>query len=166
MNLLKELFAVLAREEVRYLLVGGVAVNLYGIERATGDIDLMIDLQEDNIRSFIRAADSFGLAPRVPVNIEDLADEDTRTAWREEKGMLVFSLFHRKHSYMLVDVLTEIPVDFDEAYSRRSTRDVDGIPIDVASIHTLIAMKEGTGRPQDEADIHHLRNLIGEDDDD
>lgn len=33
-------FAALEREGVGYVLIGGVAVNLHGLERATADIDV------------------------------------------------------------------------------------------------------------------------------
>ena len=36
-----EFFRALHEEGVRYVLVGGVAVNLHGVERATGDIDAL-----------------------------------------------------------------------------------------------------------------------------
>lgn len=35
------LFSALNKARVRYLVVGGIAVNIYGIERATADIDLV-----------------------------------------------------------------------------------------------------------------------------
>jgi len=37
---------------VRYIVVGGIAVNLYGIPRMTYDIDLMLDLEDKNLKNF------------------------------------------------------------------------------------------------------------------
>ena len=39
----ESLFSALNKGKVRYLVVGGIAVNLYGIERATADIDLFVE---------------------------------------------------------------------------------------------------------------------------
>ena len=39
----ESLFSALNKAKVRYLVVGGIAVNLYGIERATADIDLFVE---------------------------------------------------------------------------------------------------------------------------
>jgi len=39
LEILKNLFSVLNKEAVKYMVAGGIAVNLYGIERATADID-------------------------------------------------------------------------------------------------------------------------------
>jgi len=63
----------LNRKRVRYLVVGGVAVNLYGIERATGDLDLVVDLEDRNLKRFIRAMKELGFKPKVPVALNDLA---------------------------------------------------------------------------------------------
>lgn len=42
MRIFKKLFSQLNANHVRYLVAGGVAVNLYGIERATADIDIAL----------------------------------------------------------------------------------------------------------------------------
>ena len=39
-----DLFSSLNSNEVQYLVAGGWAVNLYGVERATGDLDLVVFL--------------------------------------------------------------------------------------------------------------------------
>ena len=49
----ERLFSVLNRNKIRYLVVGGIAVNLYGIERATADIDLVVDLEDRNLKRFV-----------------------------------------------------------------------------------------------------------------
>lgn len=49
---LKALFESLNNKSVRYLLCGGLAVNLYGIPRMTADIDLIIDWDEKNVELF------------------------------------------------------------------------------------------------------------------
>jgi hypothetical protein len=85
-----ELFRALQAHEVRYLVVGGLAVNLYGVERATMDVDLMLAMDTENLTRFIRAARGLGLTPVPPVQLESLAEEETRTeAWshRVEKSV-------------------------------------------------------------------------------
>ncbi len=65
MNLMKFFFKALQQENARYLVVGGVAANLHGIERATGDIDLMIDLEPVNVSRFLKTAKELGLTPKI-----------------------------------------------------------------------------------------------------
>ena len=46
-----DLFRTLQEAGVRYVVVGGLALNLHGIERSTMDIDLAIALDDDNLLS-------------------------------------------------------------------------------------------------------------------
>ena len=49
MKLFENLFSSLNKESVKYLVAGGIAVNLYGIERATADIDIVLKLAQKNL---------------------------------------------------------------------------------------------------------------------
>lgn len=46
MRIFKKLFPQLEANHVRYLVAGGVAVNLYGIERSTADIEYIVQRQK------------------------------------------------------------------------------------------------------------------------
>jgi len=155
------LFSALNAKGVRYLVAGGVAMNLYGIERATADIDVVLDLGEKNVRKFIGAAKELGLKPKAPVKLDDLADEEKRKAWADEKGMAVFSLFDPKNPFFLLDVFIEAPLDFAEVYERREKMRLGNMAIPVVPIKDLIRMKERSGRPQDKADVFYLRKILG-----
>lgn len=50
-----EVFRRLQEEGVRYLVVGGLAMNLHGIPRMTADIDLYVDLEKVNASRFLAA---------------------------------------------------------------------------------------------------------------
>ena len=41
--------------EVRYLVAGGLAVNVHGYLRFTKDVDLVVQLESDNIRRALAA---------------------------------------------------------------------------------------------------------------
>src|SRR5208337_5121963 len=73
-SMYEELLTVLNRQKVRYLVVGGVAVNLYGIERMTGDIDIIIEMSPANLERFLDAAQMLKLKPSIPVKYKDIAD--------------------------------------------------------------------------------------------
>ncbi len=52
-------------EKVKYLVVGGLAVNLHGVPRVTNDIDIIISFDEINVRKIMRAASALGYVPRL-----------------------------------------------------------------------------------------------------
>ncbi|MCX5884971.1 MAG: hypothetical protein NT096_03515 [Proteobacteria bacterium] len=158
----EEIAGSMNKKRVRYLVVGGVAVNLYGIERMTADLDLIVDLEESNLKKFISAMKELGYKPKVPVKAEDLISPAKRKEWIKEKGMKVFSFYHPKHPFRLIDVLIEIPVDFETAYAKRVKTKSSDVITPLASVDTLIRLKEIAGRPQDTADIYHLKRIKGE----
>lgn len=162
MEIFRRLFEALNKGGVEYLVCGGIAVNLYGIERATADLDLAVRLDEDNLGRFITAAKGLGLKPKMPVRLEDLNDQKKREGWRIEKGMVVFSLFDENAPFFLVNLLIDPQFDFKDAYRKRKETMLADIVIPFAPIEVLIGMKENTGRPQDKADVFYLRKIMEE----
>ena len=57
---IQELCDAFNKNDVRYLLVGGFAVNYHGYSRATGDLDLWIDDSESNKQKLLSALDKLG----------------------------------------------------------------------------------------------------------
>lgn len=162
MNIFRELFNTLKKERVKYMVAGGIAVNLYGIERATADIDIVVKLDKNNISRFVNAAKKLGLKPRIPVRLDDFVDERKREAWITEKGLRVFSLYEPNTPFFLLDIFVAVPFDFDEVYRRRSRMKLEDIIIPVIPIQELIKMKGNTGRPQDAADVYYLEKILEE----
>ena len=142
------------------MVAGGIAVNLYGIERATADIDIVVKLEEKNLAKFVQAAKRLGLKPKVPVALDEFISAEKRKHWMETKGMVVFSLFDPKSPFFLLDIFIEIPFDFDSVYKERRKMKLDNTTVPVVPIETLIEMKEKSGRPQDKADTFYLKKII------
>jgi len=154
-----DLFRALDRDEVRYLLIGGLAINIYGVERATMDIDLMLALDAANLQRFLRTAESLGLQPTLPVKLADLADQSRLRDWIDNKHMLAFALRPPVPSAPTVDILVQPKISFEEAHARRIEKDLGGFKLALASLDDLIALKTDTGRSHDESDIAALRRL-------
>jgi len=155
----ERLFAKLQEEQVEYLVLGGVALNLHGVPRMTADVDITISFATENTESFLRAAAALDLKPKAPIPAAALADRIQRQLWRNEKNMIAFGLVNQDNPLEEVDVLLETPFSFKDAYDRRFVVHVDDLQISVASLEDLIASKEAAGRKQDLADIDALRAL-------
>ena len=154
-----EFFGALEKFGVRYLMVGGVAVNLHGAERMTSDVDLMLALDSENLARFFSAVEPFGLKPVIPATLQQLCDAETLERWVREKHMLAFALRPTQETAPTVDILVKPVVSFEEAYPRRIQVVADGVTMSVAAAEDLIRLKTGTGRQIDEADIRALRRL-------
>ena len=157
----ESLFSALNKGKVRYLVVGGIAVNLYGIERATADIDLVVDLEENNLQKFIKVMKEHNYKPKIPVKLDDFTEKEKRENWIKEKGMMVFSLFDPQNPFFLLDVFVTEPFDFDEVFEARKEMKSGNVKIPVISIGHLVEMKEKTGRPQDVSDVFYLKKIKG-----
>jgi len=142
------------------MVAGGVAVNLYGIERATADIDIVLRLDKKNLLRFVEVAKKLGLKPKIPVKLEDFTEEEKRKGWINDKGMKVFSLYDSRNPFFTLDAFVEIPFDFDEVYKKRKKMRFENTSIPVVPIKELIEMKQMTKRPQDKADVYYLRRII------
>ena len=66
---IQEIFEVLAEADVKYVVVGGMAVIMHGHLRATADLDLVVGLQSDNCAKAMAALSGIGLRPRLPVTM-------------------------------------------------------------------------------------------------
>jgi hypothetical protein len=158
----RDVFKSLADAGVRFIVVGGLAVNVHGLARMTLDIDLVVALEPGKVRRLFAALASLAYSPVVPVSAEDVADAATREGWIRDRHMQVLRFHSDLHPLTPVDVFVSEPFDFDREYHRalrRSAGTVEGVPI--VSLDTLIEMKRLAGRPQDLADVEQLRLRSG-----
>jgi hypothetical protein len=156
---IERVLTALNAANIRYLIVGGVAVVLHGHLRTTADLDLVVQLQAQNIREAIAALVALGYRPRAPVDPFDFADRSIREQWISEKGLAVFSLWSPNEPTLEVDLFVEEPFDFDQAYARAIHAPLDKTTASVASLEDLIATKRRSGRPEDLADITALEAI-------
>lgn len=159
------LFKILDDADVRYIVVGGLAVVLHGHARLTADLDLIIDLDPGEARRAISALVDAGFRPQVPVPPEQFADPATRRSRIRDKGMRVFSMSDPENSMRIVDLFVENPIPFDELLSRSEVLHLQTASVRIAAIDDLIRLKEMAGRPKDLDDIeklHEIKRLRGE----
>ena len=159
MSLYEQLFARLSEADVRYVVVGGVAVILQGYLRLTADVDLMVALEYSNALRAVEALEACGLRPIVPVRASDFADPAIRRDWIENKNMKVFSMRDPRNPVMTADLFVLEPIPFIDLYGRADVIDVAGHPLRIASIPDLIALKRLANRPQDLTDIEMLEMI-------
>lgn len=154
----ERVFRELNRRGVRYIVIGGVAVNLHGVPRTTADLDLLVDLQSPNLQRLVEAMKNLGYRPRAPVRFADITLENLR-AWVKEKHMRVLSFTNPKRPQEEVDILVNSPVNFEEVYGRIEFVAAKGLPIPLISLDDLITLKRSSRRLQDLSDVEALRKV-------
>jgi len=155
----ENVFTTLQRNNIQYAVVGGVALVLHGIVRFTADLDLIVHLERENLNRFIHAMLELGYRPRNPVKAEGLLDPATRSQWKQEKGMEVFSFVDPGQPMTLIDVFIEEKIPFAEVIKDIVRITAKGITIPVVSLSHLKRLKKAAGRPQDLADIEAIEAM-------
>ena len=155
----EKVFRAFAEEELQYVIIGGVAVNLHGFYRSTVDLDIIIPLTDSEITKFIKAVHKLGFVPQMPVFIEDLADPLKRQQWIEHKNMVVFSVYNPKASVEMIDLMIDSPLPIEKLLKDSITINFQNLKISIADIPSLIQLKKVTGRQRDINDIKALTKI-------
>jgi len=147
--LYEEELKALNRCKLKYLVIGGFAVNLHGLYRLTRDLDLMIDISEDNLEKFINLMKKLGYASTVAIE--------------KSKNTAALSFRLDKDDYKQIDVFLKNPINFLRAYKRRKLFKFGKTSVACVGLKDLLAMKELAGRDRDWIDIGYLRKKYGMD---
>lgn len=154
-NFLQEL----CDSQVRFVLVGGMAVQLHGYARSTLDMDIVLAMDDANLTKFIDMAKKFGLVPIIPVPIDSLKNAQQIEQWYQEKGMLAFSLREPQNGGRSIDVLVRPEVPFDDMLAQSVCVNLFARQVRIASIDHLLTMKRKANRSRDRIDIEALEKI-------
>ncbi len=142
LNRLQDVFASFQSHEVKYLVMGGIASILYGVPRATFDLDILIKASSENAQLLLKALDNAGFGSAALTSPKEILAHEI-TVFRD---------------YVRIDVQTSTPgITFEEAWPRRKTMDFQGQQLNVLSKDDLIASKLASGREVDLEDVRLLK---------
>jgi hypothetical protein len=158
MIIYENIFRAFQEQRVKYVLVGGIAVNLLGSLRSTADMDILVEMQDDNLAKVVTILKNKGYRVKQPVDPIGLADRETREDWIKNKHMKAFN-FYKDGGIKEVDIIIDTPVSFKEANKDALRVKSGGIIIPVISIDKLIKMKKKSGRNIDKLDIEELNRI-------
>ena len=161
-NYYLEMLTSLASEGVNFVVAGGVACVIHGVERLTMDLDLAIEFSDENLAKLVRVAEKLNLKPRVPVDLSFILSEENRRIMIEEKNALVFSLVDPALPMKQIDIFLTKENSFDNLRIDCDIIKIAGVEIKVASKDSLIEMKRRANRPKDLFDIAERKRLKNE----
>ena len=128
---------------VEYLVIGGYAVGYHGFVRATGDLDVFVDVSEKNAAALVAAFHKFGLdLPEVRPEL-----------FLDEGKILRIGV-----PPLRLEIFTRISgVAFAECFATRVEDDFDGLRVPFINLDNLLKNKAASGRPKDLADLDALK---------
>lgn len=145
-DILKRLLAALHARRVRYVLVGGIALNVHGIIRTTEDIDFFVEPTPENVAALRSALRDLWNDPEIDaIRAEELAGEYPVVRYGPPDGSST------------IDIMSGLGTAFSFADIESQEADLEGIPVRVATPQMLYRMKSGTVRPIDQADAGNLK---------
>ena len=149
--MIDEIFIIwnyLKENDVRYITIGGFAVNIYGYNRNTGDLDILIDDSIDNRRKLRKAFKDIGIG-----DFEAIETMQFIPGWTD--FTLSFGL--------RLDVMTSIKgledTPFEELYDAATVVLLGGVEVKFIDYENLIKAKKACNRPKDQLDIEELNKL-------
>jgi predicted nucleotidyltransferase len=154
---LRELLERLTGAEVRFVLVGGLAVNAWGYLRGTRDVDVVPDPSAENLARLDSLLKELG--GRVEVGGRPLGEAAISTFLRAgDRTLVVTELGY-------VDVLQGLPQvpPFDVLDADATEVDLDGLEVRICSLEHLLAMKRASERPRDRDDLEALEDAQSKD---
>jgi len=148
LNRLKGVFKSFQQHDVRYVVIGGIAAVLYGVPRATFDLDILIEATPENAQRLLDALIDAGMGTATLTNSDEiLANEIT--------------IFKDR---VRIDVQISTPgLQFEKSWSKKQTMQYQGQEFYVVSIEDLIRSKRAAGR---DVDLEDIRLIELPDDDD
>jgi hypothetical protein len=122
-------------------VIGGIAAVLYGVPRATFDLDILIEATPDNARRLLQALLEANLGTASLISADELLAHEI-TVFKDR---------------VRIDVQTTTPgLRFDDAWQRREIMEYQGQTFYVVSRDDLIAAKRAAGRKVDLEDARLL----------
>ncbi len=146
------------KQQVKYVLVGGFAVNLLGSMRSTADLDILVKMSDDNLKKVVKILKNRKYRVKQPIEPDKIADKKTRRKWIKDKHLKALN-FYKEDELKEVDIIIDSPVSFKEAEKKSIKIRVDDLVLPVISIDKLIKMKEKTYRTVDKLDIEELQKI-------
>ena len=138
---LQSVFASFQKNDVRYVVIRGIAAVLYGVPRATFDLDVLIEASSDNVERLLKAMIQAGLGTASLASVDEVLS----------KEITIFT------DRIRLDVQTSTPgIEFEQAWERRVTMNYKGQTLEVVSLSDLIASKRASGRDVDLEDVRIL----------
>ncbi len=139
----------LNQHQVEYVLIGGTALNVHGLLRATEDVDIFVKPTVENVERLKSALHHLW----ADASIDEIEAQ-------ELMGPYPVIRYGPPEGSMYIDILTRIGelAEYDDLDWEIVS--IDGVDIRVATPQTLYQLKRSTVRPIDQADAARLADAF------
>lgn len=139
----EKLLKLLKENRVRFVIIGATAFPVHGYSRATLDVDIFIEPEEENARKTLKALKEFGY------DVTDITIDDLLT-----KKVLIRQYLVESDIHPIVKGIT-----FERVWRNKVKARFGKTFVWFASLDDLITMKKAASRVKDIEDLKYLREL-------
>ena len=143
-----EIWKYFSINRVKYLTIGGFAVNIYGYGRNTGDIDIFIEDSIENRENLRLALKQSGIG-----DFKNMSTIQFIPGWTDIS--LNFNL--------RLDIMTSVKglenITFEQLLEKAYIAEINDIQVYFIDYENLIIAKKAANRPKDILDIEELEKL-------
>ena len=142
------LWSTLEKYQVRYIMIGGFAVNMHKHYRTTNDIDLYVQDNNTNRK-------------QLGIALQELKLSTTEIIERMQfiPGWSSISLM----SGFPLDIMTSVKgleyLSFDECYEVASCVEIESVTVKFLHLNHLLESKRAANRPKDQIDVLALEEI-------
>ncbi len=151
-----ELLRRLVAADVRFVLVGGLAVNAWGVVRGTKDVDVVPDPEPENLRRLAEVAVDAGGYVQSAEMLAGSVQSIVGLLASGERALISTRL----GPLDVVQGLDGVP-DYSALHSSAIDVELLGVTVAVCSLEDLRLMKQAAGRARDLADLEDLDHVAG-----
>ena len=141
----ENLLAKLARADVKFIIVGGVAVALNGFVRTTEDVDILVEASPENVTRFLNELGNFGEGHARELSPADFSDSEGAIRIIEDFPLDVFTIMRGRR--------------YADLFGTTKTTRIDDVDVRYLNAEGLIALKSDSQRDQDRIDVSALQSL-------
>lgn len=142
------IWKIFETNNVKYITIGGFAVNIYGYSRNTGDLDILIEDSLENRKNLRKAFIEIGIG-----DFESIETMQFIPGWTD------FTLFFG----LRLDVMTSIKglenVTFEELLEKATKVIMGNVAVNFIDYDNLIIAKKATNRLKDQLDLEELNKI-------
>jgi len=136
---------------VKYLVIGGFAVNLYGYTRNTGDLDILIEDTHENRINLRNAFREIGIG-----DFESMETMEFIPGWTD------FTLDFGLRLDIMTSIMGLENVTFQHLYDEATIVELGGVHVRFIDYDNLIKAKKALNRLKDQLDIEELGKINDE----
>ena len=145
MKLYEDTCKIFTENQVEFIVIGGFAVNYWGYNRSTGDMDFFVNPNLKNLERLFKALDKLGF----------VMDHESKDAIR--RGELI----HFSEDHQVIELLFKINLEksFSDLIHNASFSRFGDTKIPFIGLEELIDEKTKSKREKDLQDIYQLKKI-------